>query len=188
MRWKSTPDDWGWIAKFFHWTTAILIVAATAIVVYIVNQDFEHFREQSTLTFRAGIRWHKALGFIAFALLVLRIVWRAAIVRPALPASMAGWEVAGSTATVHLLYLLIAASIVTGWGQVSSNGSVANVFDWFVVPPLVGKDERLHELFEFWHSSTSWGLVGLAAFHTLAALKHHYVDRDGVLRAMLPWR
>ena len=186
MQIRNTGDRWGLLAQTLHWTMAVVIIAAALCVYYITHQDFTNFKEQSTLIFRAVMPWHKALGFFALALVVVRLAWRARDPRPMLPTTMTRWETVASTATHHALYGLIVACILLGWGQVSSNGSVANVFDWFVLPPLAPKDKRLHEIFEFWHFWTSWALFWLAAFHALAALKHHFVDRDSVLKSMWP--
>ena len=38
-----------------------------------------------------------------------------------------------------------------------------------------------------WHELAANTIVILAAIHAAAALVHHYLWRDGVLRRMLPW-
>jgi cytochrome b561 len=186
ISWRNTADRWGAITKLMHWTMALLIFAATLSIWYITHQDFEHFREQSTLTFRAVMPWHKALGFFVLGLVALRLVWRAVDRRPDKVATLKPWESVSASLAHLALYGLTVACILLGWGQVSSNGSVAAIFDWIVLPPLVAKDAALHETFEFWHFWTSWALVALAALHAAAALKHHFVDRDRVLRMMWP--
>jgi cytochrome b561 len=187
MALRGTRRQWGAVAKAFHWAVAILIAVETYLVWYIVNQDFENFREQSTATFRAIMPWHKALGFLILVLIGLRLVWRRSDPRPALPDSMKRWEHSAAIGTHHSLYILTAASILTGWARVSANGSPANVFEWFVLPPLAPKDEQIRLVFEVLHDWTSWGLVALAVFHAAAGIKHHFIDRDHFLKSMLPF-
>ena len=186
ISWLNTPQRWGAITKLLHWLTALLIVAATLSVWYITHQDFEHFREQRVMIFRAVMPWHKALGFFVLALVVLRLLWRIVDRRPDYVETLKPWERLSAPVAHVALYALTVACIVLGWGQVSSNGSPASIFDWIVLPPLVAKDEGLHETFEFWHFWTSWTLVAVAALHAAAALKHHFIDGDRVLRMMWP--
>lgn len=35
------------------------------------------------------------------------------------------------------------------------------------------------------HFYTAWGLIILAGLHAVAALKHHFINRDNTLRKML---
>ncbi len=183
----SSTTSWGAAAKVLHWLMAIVILVDTYIVWFIVNQDFENFRDQSTQMFRLLMPWHKALGFIALALLILRLVWRQIDTRPAYPATMTPWQRTASSLAQNGLYGLIAVSILTGWARVSSNGSPANVFNWFTLPAIVPKDEALHAWTEILHDWSSWAIIAIAAIHAAAALKHHFIDRDNVLRSMLPF-
>ena len=66
-------------------------------------------------------------------------------------------------------------------------GGLVQVFGWTGLPALTGKDAHLHAVIEVWHEWISWALVALVAVHIGAALKHHFVNRDMVLRAMLPF-
>ena len=54
------------------------------------------------------------------------------------------------------------------------------------VPNLIAPDYGLSETMKALHHRLAWVLLGLVALHVLAALKHHFWDRDDVLRQMLP--
>ena len=61
-------------------------------------------------------------------------------------------------------------------------------FDWFTIPKLVPGVAELKKTIEELHGSFANFLLLLAGLHALAALVHHYVLRDGVLRRMLRTR
>ena len=50
------------------------------------------------------------------------------------------------------------------------------------------KDEALKELFSTVHLFASFAFLSLIKLHVLAALKHLFIDRDGVFHRMLPNR
>ena len=61
-------------------------------------------------------------------------------------------------------------------------------FGLFSIPALWGPDKELKHLAEDVHEWLSWAIVTLVVLHVAGALKHHFVDRDDVLRRMLPGR
>jgi cytochrome b561 len=72
----------------------------------------------------------------------------------------------------------------------SAAGVPFSVF-WLVpLPSIVAPDERLEEIAKLVHFSLLLALCLVLAVHIGAALRHHLVKRDDVLRRMLPraWR
>ena len=60
-------------------------------------------------------------------------------------------------------------------------------FGLFTLPDLVAAEQgRVYELFHDVHEVLAMTLFCVALLHIAAALKHHFVDRDNVLRRMLP--
>ena len=122
------------------------------------------------------------------ALAVLRLLWRLLRRPPDLPAAvraaMPGWQRVAHHGTHLLLYLLFFAVPLVGWAY-SSALDVPIV--WFGVLPLpdwVAPNPELADVLERWHAWLAWALGVLAALHTVAALKHHWIDRDGLLVRM----
>ena len=60
-------------------------------------------------------------------------------------------------------------------------------FGLFTIPNVVAPDEALKDIMKERHEMLFDILVIVAVVHVVAALKHHFVDRDDVLRRMLPW-
>jgi cytochrome b561 len=182
---KSGTDHWGSVAKFFHWTTVILILVQGTIGLVMV-----------ALPKSPGVipvfSLHKSLGLTILAFAVLRLTWRAFDPRPAEPASMPRWQVIGARAGHVALYILIFLVPLSGWWY----DSVAALrplywFGLFHVPPLGGPDPTqpgLKEIAAGRHEFLFWTLIVVAAGHAAMALYHHFHDRDDVLRRMLPSR
>ena len=134
------------------------------------------------------INWHKWAGVTILALSVLRLLWRVTHRPPGLPAAidlnMPGWQKAAYHATHHLLYLLFFVVPVAS----SAKGFPVVWFGVLRLPDLVAKSDELAKLLWTVHEWSAFALIGLVALHVAAALKHHVIDRDGLLERMLPRR
>jgi cytochrome b561 len=54
------------------------------------------------------------------------------------------------------------------------------------LPDFVSASKPLAELIKPWHEISAFALAGLVLLHVAAALKHHLIDKDGLLTRMLP--
>ena len=137
-----------------------------------------------------GPSLHVSIGSAILILSVFRLVWRLINPPPAYPASMASWEQMAAKATHVLFYVLLIGIPLTGWLAtpkfLREEDAVAGLmlFGAFPLPraPNLGLPMKdIHEI------GSNLG-IGLLALHVLAALKHHFINRDDVLRRMLPFR
>jgi cytochrome b561 len=91
-------------------------------------------------------------------------------------------------ATHGLLYALFFAVPLIGWAYSSAAGFSIVLFGVLPLPDFVTVDKALAALIKPWHEWSAFTLAGLVVLHVAAALKHHWVDRDGLLQRMLPGR
>lgn len=190
------------VAIALHWLTALAILAMIPMGWWMSEAIAQ---PDSQATAYRVFQLHKSIGFTILALTVFRIVWRLTHRTPPLPQEMKGWEAFLARSTQFAFYGLLLALPLTGWLYVSTGWAVGldralNVAtSWFgllPVPHLPGVEalaESVRRTLAFQamaaHSLMAWGAVVLVALHAGAALKHHFVDRDHVLRDMLPrWR
>lgn len=166
-------------AKLLHWLMAILIPAAMALGMYVEGLPFSP--EKLKL-----ISWHKWAGVTLFMLALLRLGWRLFHPPPPLPASMSPMLRFAAHAGHLLLYVLMLAIPLTGWLMSSAKGVPTVWFGILPIPDLLAKDEALGKLLQVTHKYLNWLLAATLAGHVAAALKHHFVDRDDILRRMLP--
>ena len=166
-------------ARLLHWLMAALLIGLLALGFYM--SDLPLSPEKLQL-----YSWHKWAGVTAFILLAIRLLWRATHRPPALPASMS----ATAQRMAHLghlaLYALMIAIPLSGWLMSSAKGFQTVYFGVLPIPDLLAKNPELGELLATWHGGLNLLLVVTVLGHAAAALKHHFVDRDDVLRRMLP--
>lgn len=173
------------LAITLHWLLALAILGMFAVGVYMADLPFSPLRLKL-------YNWHKWAGVTFLALSVLRLLWRVTHRPPALPQvitqAMPTWQTWLHHATHHLLYVLFFAVPLIGWAYSSAAGFSIVWFGQIQLPDLVAPNKPLAEVIKPLHALSAFVLVGLAGLHIAAALKHHWIDRDGLLARMLPGR
>jgi cytochrome b561 len=183
---ESTPNQsYSTVAIVLHWLLAIAIVSV--FCVGLVVEDMPLSMSKIKL-----INWHKWAGVTILFLSVLRLVWRITHRPPALPASieqaMPGWQRIAYHGTHHLMYLLFFVVPLLGWAYSSAKGYPIVWLGLVPLPDFVPVDKALAEAIEPLHGLAAFSLMGLVALHVGAALKHQFIDRDGLLARMRPQR
>lgn len=164
-------------AIHLHWLIALALVGTFSLGLYM------HELPLSPTKLKL-YSWHKWAGVTIFLLVLIRLAWRLGHRPPELPAAMPAWQRQASGIVHGLLYLLMFAVPLSGWLMSSAKGFQTVWFGVLPLPDLVGKNEGLGEILEEVHEALNFTLLGLVAVHVAAALKHHFIDRDDVLRRM----
>jgi len=180
---RSDATHWGSLARFFHWSVVVLLLVQAVVGLVMVELP----RRPNVIPV---YDFHKSLGLTILFLAVLRLAWRAIDRRPEEPSTMPRWQVIAARAGHVALYALLFAVPLSGWLFDSANGLRPLMFWGIVRMPGIsgGRNKDLAEVAEDGHGLLFWLLVLVAAGHAAAALYHHFVQRDDVLRRMLPWR
>lgn len=160
-----------------HWLVALLVFAAFPLGMYMHDLPLSPTKLQL-------YSYHKWLGITVLLLAVLRVVWRITHTPPALPDNLPRWQQIASHATHQFLYVLIFVVPISGWLMSSAKGFKTVWFGVLPLPDLVGKDKALGEMLSNVHESFNYLLLALVLLHIAAALKHHFIDKDGVLLRM----
>lgn len=178
---RNTPETWGAVHKALHWLIA-LAVLALLVVGWIMDEMPNSPRKIEVYAL------HKSFGITVLALMLVRLAWRRANPRPALPPTMKRWERTLAGVVHGGLYVVLVAMPLSGWLYNSASNFGLKWFGLVAIPPLSGPDKELKYLAEDVHGALAWAIVALVVLHVAGALKHHFVDRDDVLRRMLPGR
>lgn len=165
-------------AVLLHWLTALALLTVFSIAFYMEELPLG----PSKLKFYS---WHKWAGVTVFLLVLARIGWRLWRTPPA-PVAMAAWQQRVAEIAHRLLYLCMLAMPLTGWLMSSAKGFQTVYFGVLPLPDLLEKNPPLGKALAEVHESIAWLLLTLIALHVLAALKHHFIDRDTVLARMVP--
>ncbi|GMU42420.1 MAG: cytochrome b [Xanthomonadales bacterium] len=169
------------LAITLHWLLALLVIGLLGVGVWMTGL-------KTSPTKIAVYGWHKALGLTVLALAVLRLLWRVHRPPPPLAESIPAWQVALATQAHRAMYTLLLAMPLSGWLQNSAAGFPLTWFGLFKVPALIARDKAAFAFWQQAHEWLSWALMALIVLHVLAALKHHYLDRDDALKRILPWK
>jgi cytochrome b561 len=174
---------YGGVAIALHWVLGLALTGLFAFGLYMTDLPFSPARLKY-------FNWHKWAGMTILLLSVLRILWRLTHRPPELPAAvtkaMPRWQHAAHAGTHHLMYLLFFAVPLIGWAYSSAAGFPIVLFGQLPMPDLVGKSPELAEALKPWHGYAAYALAALVAVHMAAALKHQFIDRDGLISRMLP--
>jgi len=166
------------VAQALHWLMALALVAVFALGLWMVAQPL--------MVRLKTVPLHKTLGVTVFLLAALRLAWRATHPAPPLPASMPRWERRAASGAHHLLYLLMFAVPLSGWLMSSALGFATVPFGLARLPDLLARDRELGDALKVVHFALNKTFAVVVFLHVAAALKHHFIDRDGVLQRMLP--
>jgi cytochrome b561 len=168
------------VAITLHWLMGLSIILM--LFLGLTMEEYEPISRRF-----AAINFHKALGITLLALAVFRLVWRLLHKAPPLPDHMNKLEKFAANASHVLLYFFMIAIPLSGWLFSSAYAKYPiHFFGLFQVPFLPIRSVEVGKFFVDAHEWLAYGLIGLLVAHVLAALKHHFYDRDDVLTHMVP--
>jgi cytochrome b561/polyisoprenoid-binding protein YceI len=174
----TTPGRYRSPAMALHWLIAILIFGGYGLGLFM--HDLPASAEKLVY-----YSWHKWAGVTVFILALLRAAWR--MTHPAPPlVTGARWEHWAAHAAHLALYLLMLTIPLSGWLHSSALGYQTVYLGKFPIPDLIGKSKALAEFFGDAHEYLNYALLTVLLLHAAAALQHHWLRRDDVLRRMLP--
>lgn len=174
-------QDYGSGAKVFHWLTALLMAGSFILAFIMVELPIGPLKIDL-------YNWHKTIGLTILGLAVLRLAWRLRHPAPPLPAGMVAWERWASQATHVALYLFLFSQPLVGLVMSWASGFPTILFDSFTLPSPIAANQALYDALSAVHFWSAWAMLTLIALHAGAALRHHFVKKDDVLRRMLPRR
>lgn len=188
MQWKNSAAHYGLIAAGFHWFVALFFLGNLGLGLYMSDL---HLSDPNLFPL---YQLHKSFGICIFVTVILRLTWRFVDAPPTLPDDMASWEKVAASATHLGLYAILVAMPLTGWIIVSASpiNIPTLVFDTVPIPHIgfivtdPDKDRWL-AVGEWGHWLLAWSAGAAVLLHIAAALRHHFLLKDDILRRMLPW-
>jgi cytochrome b561 len=177
---RNTSVRYGSVAQFLHWgiLTLLVIQVTLGTIAHELPVGFERLVMMSR---------HKSLGITILAIAVLRLIWRFSD-RPPPPLPMPRWQRVAANLNHWALYVLLFALPLTGWLTSSAANRPVSWWGLLQLPDFIAPDSGLKEAFEETHEFLVDVLYVLVAAHVVAVLKHQCIDRDGIIRRMLPGR
>ncbi len=178
---KNTKYTFGTITKCLHWLIVLLLFTQLTLT-WLLATSTSGTPIQSQYVFL-----HKSVGITIFMVAILFIIWRIFSPSPRPIDADPHWKHLIAKIVQHTLLLLILVIPVIGYLLSCADGYGINYFGWFHLPCMISKNETLGSLFYNTHFILGCILFGLICLHILAALQHHVILKDDVLKRMLPF-
>lgn len=179
MNWQTSSEQWGWLTILIHWLTALTVFGLFGLGLWMVELDYYD------AWYRKGPALHKGIGILLFVLTLLRLVLRRIEGRPATLPGLNHRDQVLAHLAHGLLYVLLIAVMVFGYLISTADGRAVEVFGLFAVPATIHGIDKQEDIAGFIHLWLAIGLISLVMLHALAAIKHHFFDRDRTLKRML---
>lgn len=170
---SANLQRYGAVSQFLHWLIAVLAFAMLAM------------GKLGDVDDQPLYAWHTTVGLTVLGLMVVRLGWRLTHAVPP-PAPGPAWQRGAARITHLVFYGLLLVLPLSGWLMTSAEGDAVSWFGLQV--PVLPVSEASEDALEEVHEILGNVLLALAGLHVLAGLKHHFIDRDDVLRRMLPGR
>lgn len=176
---RNSDTEYGWVAIALHWLMAPAIIGLFALGWWMRQLSYYD------PWYRQGPELHKGIGIILLCLLLARLAWKLLNPSPAAEAGTPRWQAALARLAHGAIYLLLLSIMLSGYLISTADGRPIDVFGLFEVPATIRGIEGQEDIAGDVHEILAWSLMALVALHALAALKHHFIDRDATLRKML---
>jgi cytochrome b561 len=175
------------VAIILHWVMALGIAVLAVMGLVMVHANLSSMRQFQLY------QLHKSIGITVLLAAVLRLLWRLTHRPPELPDAMPKIERTAASGSHLMLYIYLLALPFTGWALVSSSvfdipTVLYGVVPWPDLPvlPTLADKAQVENVLKVVHAYGAYTLIALVALHAAAALRHHFIIKDDVLRRMLP--
>ncbi len=175
MNLKNTTQNFGMIAILLHWLMALIIIAMFILGKYMVDLDYYD------TYYHIAPWWHKSFGLLIAFLWLFRLFWKLSNPKVKPLSTHTKKELLAAKTLQIVLYVLILVCCFSGVMISTAEGAGVSFFDLFEIPAFLANGESQAEFAEEVHEFATTGLIILAAVHMLAALKHHFIDKDKTL-------
>lgn len=176
MPFLNSKSSYGWFSIVQHWLMAAGVFGLFILGFFMVDLDYY------SPWYNRAPHIHESLGMLFAALLLLRLVARWTNPPPPPLGSLSALERTTARAVHRVFYVLMLAVVVSGYLVSSAGDRAVPVFNWVSVPAFSMPIEQQEDIAGKWHRWIGWSLVIVGSLHGLAAIKHHFIDRDRTLR------
>ena len=176
---KNTDKQFGWVIIFIHWLLVFPIIGLFALGYYMM--DLTYYDSFYTL----GPKIHEAVGILVLLLMIFRLVWKALNTKPKPPVTNSKLINIASEVAHYGIYIAVFIVLISGLLISFAGGQGLEIFDWFRIPGPAELFNNQATLAGDIHWMVAYSLMALVVLHTLAALKHHFIDKDTTLSNML---
>ena len=176
---RNSQNHYGSVAKFLHWLIFLLVVCML-IAGFLLDGI------QDKVTKSEIVNYHKLIGVSILTLMLLRLLWALVNPKPELPLGTPRWQHFAERGMHGLLYLVLIIMPLSGWIMSVAAGHLPHFFSYHLSLPFVPENKALSNTMFETHHAIAILIIVLVSIHILAALYHHFIKKDNVLKRMMP--
>lgn len=180
MTMKNTENRYGWMSMSIHWLVALAVFGLFGLGLWMTSLSYYSPWYQKAPVI------HMTVGVVLLLLMTFRVIWRFATPQPKALDTHSGLVRFMSKAGHLGLYLLLFTVMISGYLIFTADGDPITLMGGIELPAIISDLPKQADTAGAIHFYGAWALVLLAGGHGLAALKHHFVDKDATLKRMLP--
>jgi len=175
---RNRAQHWGYVAVFFHWLVAVTVVGLFVLGLWMTSLTYYHpwYKQAPDL--------HKSIGIILLAVYLARLAWRLWDRAPDQIAGHSAVEQKAAHAAHWVLYGGLFVVMISGYLISTADGRAISVFGLFEFPAMLTSINKQEDVAGVVHKWLAIALITVVSAHTLAALKHHFIDKDNTLKRM----
>jgi cytochrome b561 len=178
MATTNSPTQFALLSRLLHWTMAAMLLAMLFIGVSMVSSLGNYHRL---------VAIHRPLGILILIFAAIRLVNRKLTKLPPFPPTMSAQERLMATASEKVLYFLMFALPLVGWGMLSAGHYPIVMFGPLHLPPILPAIPMLYFLLRATHTILAYLLFLTFLAHLSAVLFHTLIVRDRLLDRMALW-
>lgn len=174
---KQEVTRYSALSKGLHWLIALMVILMLSVSFFLDDVPSQYTSLAYTL--------HKSLGLSVLGLMLIRIVCIIYYGRPSLPKSVPGWIQWLSRFVQYSFYVLLLVMPLSGWIMSMAGNRIPSYFGLFPLPlPGISPNPWLENWMDQSHKVIAWILIALICLHIAGAIKHYFIDKDGVVNKM----
>jgi cytochrome b561 len=175
----SRVQQYPWFSRLLHWVMAAMVLTMLGIGFAMVASIGDYHRLLSL---------HRPLGICIFLFVIVRFINRQLHPPPPFPPTMSAGERRIATASERLLYTLMFAMPLVGWGMLSAAGYPIALVGPIWLPPILPHNVMLYAVLRKTHTVLAYLLFVTFLAHFSAVLFHTFILRDRLFDRMAPWK
>jgi len=176
---KNTREHYGKLTIFLHWLVALMVFSLFGLGLWMVDLGYYDS------WYKTAPELHKSFGILLFVTMLIRLLVKYVQISPTPLASYSAAEKKIGGIMHGALYLVIFVLMISGYLISTADSRGIEVFSWFTVPSLGELFEQQEDIAGLIHEYVAYTLIAMVVLHVLAALKHHFLDKDKTLLRML---
>lgn len=176
---NNTNDSYGWLSICLHWLVAVILIGLFVLGYWMVELNYY------SVWYQKAPALHKSIGVILFIIMLIRVLWKVTQIQPAPLANSSKFEKAASHVVHKVLYILTFIILTSGYLISTADGRPISVFEMIEIPSLGLLFSNQEDIAGVIHKYAAYTIAAIVSLHALAALKHHFIDKDMTLKRML---